>query len=978
MMIQPVETRSRLSQSAGPRTVRLEPVRGDSRIDELFVPPGLQRIGSGDDCDEVLAIDGIAAHHCTIDNDGKRPTVIAASPLTWINDQPVRRTRLKSGDRLTLGPLTFLVTLVDSFPPAADIEPENFIETPMPRRQPAMAWDQDHIVPPTAPVTRRTSPPAPSPVRSPIGRVWSRVPAPGVFDRPEELLAEAQAAQALRDDLARIEEDIRKHQSRLNSLPLPEDFAITVPKEESKAQQRELDERSRELDERTHQLQQAQTLLQTERDELEAEQCRLSGMIETIEASRMEIEDQRQAVAEAVRQAREEREEWRLEREDQRRQLQELQQRVDQRVEQIRETEAELAEREQSLVQRIANCDERTAELDARAESLRTDSIELDQRQAELERSAAEIHQRQTALEEAAAQLEQTRDELAAERDRLMQDRGTLGQEVESLERDRAAHEAAVRELSAREERLGQQEEELQQQAQQLADQEAAKDEERSAALLSDSEPAELLALREQINEERRQMADEAKRLQSVRRQLDQDRSNLEEDRRQVLAERQESDAARQSAETQQHKIEELRRELARERQQLQESLEQLADERRALAEEERLIDDTRNLAVPMETREADSAVEAVSAPLMAEADLAADESVPSAGDVTGDEVDDADDVTPAEKPLSGSGLVMPASYLEFLEELHAGASRTEDAAPAAATAVAEVSPPVASAPVTAAPVKEPLPESADEQVTTEEPNAEGLRSTLAAMFGISQDQLNQAAERDDREQVRVPAVVVQEEQASPAHAAVMAPTSVPEAAETSADDSIAAYMQQLLARSNRSSGETAQPTTWIAETPRPAAPEPVVEPAGEAMPVAAPAAVAVETPPSPRKKPEPVDKEELRSHLKSMRQLANLSARSAVAQHHSRKLGMSFQVKLTLTILSALITVGLLTAELWGPNSYRVQGLGTLLITLFPAIELIRTVRTLNRVNTRAALSESECVGDDEAVDAPAMDSVP
>jgi hypothetical protein len=113
------------------------------------------------------------------------------------------------------------------------------------------------------------------------------------------------------------------------------------------------------------------------------------------------------------------------------------------------------------------------------------------------------------------------------------------------------------------------------------------------------------------------------------------------------------------------------------------------------------------------------------------------------------------------------------------------------------------------------------------------------------------------------------------------------------------------------------------------------------------------------------------LDREELaemRANIDSMRQIANLSARSAVAQHFAGKLAVAFRVKQTLTVVAAMLSGFLLSAELWTKANYRLPGLCSLVVTFICGIELLRTIIQMRRVRQIAAMKSDD--GD------PAMES--
>jgi hypothetical protein len=91
------------------------------------------------------------------------------------------------------------------------------------------------------------------------------------------------------------------------------------------------------------------------------------------------------------------------------------------------------------------------------------------------------------------------------------------------------------------------------------------------------------------------------------------------------------------------------------------------------------------------------------------------------------------------------------------------------------------------------------------------------------------------------------------------------------------------------------------------------------------------------------------------------MRQIANLSARSAVARHYAQKLELSLKVKVWLTIVAALVSLALFSADSWGRNAYQWQAFAAFQITLIAGLELLRTLVRLRRVQKIAASDEGD-----------------
>jgi hypothetical protein len=188
--------------------------------------------------------------------------------------------------------------------------------------------------------------------------------------------------------------------------------------------------------------------------------------------------------------------------------------------------------------------------------------------------------------------------------------------------------------------------------------------------------------------------------------------------------------------------------------------------------------------------------------------------------------------------------------------------------------------------------------------------------------------------------------------------------------------DSVAAYMEQLLARSrNWKDGQsssmpwqpparetrptTAAPATSVAKNPvvQPAAPvERVVEPAKPLVPLE-------ELGPSHRQ-----DKDAVRAHLASMREVANLTARTAIARHTWRKHRSMLAVKFTLAAVSFAFAFVLGVTGLFGGGSYGIYVWSSIAVGCVMVLELGRTMMQLRRAKSRKSMfsqsSESELEG--------------
>jgi hypothetical protein len=178
-----------------------------------------------------------------------------------------------------------------------------------------------------------------------------------------------------------------------------------------------------------------------------------------------------------------------------------------------------------------------------------------------------------------------------------------------------------------------------------------------------------------------------------------------------------------------------------------------------------------------------------------------------------------------------------------------------------------------------------------------------------------------------------------QEDTASPADAA--------EAPQVPHEDSVASYMEQLLSR-NR--GESAARPGALPVTP--AAPAPLA--ATAAPPTAESARDDVAAADSARRRAArslpPEEREAMRANLDSFRELANISARTAVAKHASTKLKIGVQVKGVLALTAVVLAVLMVLADLTGPVSYQPYAIATFGLALIMVIDFVRTMLSYSR----------------------------
>ena len=160
----------------------------------------------------------------------------------------------------------------------------------------------------------------------------------------------------------------------------------------------------------------------------------------------------------------------------------------------------------------------------------------------------------------------------------------------------------------------------------------------------------------------------------------------------------------------------------------------------------------------------------------------------------------------------------------------------------------------------------------------------------------------------------------------------------VPNHESSGVEDSVEEFMARLLARS-RTGSDDVLPAAPAApkKVPAPVAAEPVVEGGGSTVVDSDRSHLMAE----PKHKQ---DKQAVRENLQSFRQVAHLSARSALARHSLRQLRNATIAKGVLLAASSIATITFLAEPLWGGAPQLWKGIGCALATLLSGLELRRS----------------------------------
>jgi DNA repair exonuclease SbcCD ATPase subunit len=194
---------------------------------------------------------------------------------------------------------------------------------------------------------------------------------------------------------------------------------------------------------------------------------------------------------------------------------------------------------------------------------------------------------------------------------------------------------------------------------------------------------------------------------------------------------------------------------------------------------------------------------------------------------------------------------------------------------------------------------------------------------------------------------------------------------------------SVDAYMQQLFARNRRSGGES------VPEPPPPPksrvpAPEPERPRAVESFVVEAPSAEALETakaglaePAAPAHVPEPLHKpnrDAIRASIHSLRQVANLNARTALAKHSGQQARSTLQLKATLAFVAVGLATILLVPGLLGSMGLRAYGWALVGVGLVASAEILMTMRRIRKARSSQGADGASA----DSTSAVPADSVP
>jgi predicted component of type VI protein secretion system len=93
--------------------VKLHLIKGNPKGKTLDVPAGALHIGRAEDSNLIIASTRVSRHHCEIVNDQGRAVIRdkGSANGTFVNRQKIQDQVLQPGDKVQVGPLTFVVEI---------------------------------------------------------------------------------------------------------------------------------------------------------------------------------------------------------------------------------------------------------------------------------------------------------------------------------------------------------------------------------------------------------------------------------------------------------------------------------------------------------------------------------------------------------------------------------------------------------------------------------------------------------------------------------------------------------------------------------------------------------------------------------------------------------------------------------------------------------------------------------------------------
>lgn len=556
---------------------------------------------------------------------------------------------------------------------------------------------------------------------------------------------------------------------------------------------------------------------------------------------------------------------------------------LEQQQAQFAQDDVELAERKRQLEQGLAAIESEKRELQAARELLAQERAELDRRADELQRQQDELNlqaqSRQDEQQDFSAQrteLDTLRQELDAAREQLQIDQSELSADQQNLQRLRGELDAERQRDVYERQQLQQARSLLEQQQQELVS--AREELERQGAELTFQQSQQLLPAlseshssvdMEELQQARREMERTREEFEAAQAQLQSDRNNLLEERGSLERRQNQIESAREQLSLEQQQLQSLRSDIEQSRRELTSDQNELAESRRRLHADKEELD-----AQWDALRQQRDALPAQADPSELADSPGADRISPLEHSTNEEQTEETTGHTVSDSHDSeGDAALQLRQQLASLFGMKADAKEET---------------PAASRPTESSLVQE-----------TPEPEIRFPSSIKLDDHAVTDrsKNLNDAASRSH----------------SSSESGTGASSRQSSDSTSSEDDSIAAYMERLLARTRKSSPQN-EPAVQQPVSPPP-------RPEASFRPVEQPVAEEEETSPTVVKKVRKMDEEQkksIRNNLHSFREVANQSARTAVAKSHRIRKSNSLRYMVALNVIGWVLTFGLFIAERW------------------------------------------------------------
>ncbi len=1011
----------------------LKPVRESSGACFKVLSEGEYLIGSARHCDFQLPFDGIAPEHCKLEYDGNRAVLHAIDSRVWVNDGPAHGISLRRKDRVSIGPVNFLFEHAQSEPAGSAvsnsvdedlIQAENDLLQSL-QRAIARGQIEPHGLAALNPETK----PAESVESGSVESEKSLDELHQAIGQSQKQQAEhREALSRIQQESSEKIEELQKQIAEQRQTSQRHELALSEKKCEIEQLTNQFETRIAQLTAREQELQ--ETLAATKEKEKEwhtreqkylAEQKDFEQQLKSIEEKLVETTNRLSAEQVSVleRQFQQEKKAWEQERE-----------KLESELRKSREDREELEQQVQELRDEIEVAQAQVRERDEQITTLQDRTAEIQQELQELEerfqQEKEKTEQLQQQLEQAVEVAREQQQEWDAAIERAEKEREAAIEEL------KLAHEQEVSELDslrAMIEQKNAETESLQQELNQLLEQQADLQEQK---LKSAAELEKIEAAREDLEAEKEAFTQARKDIQALREEVEQERLGLKQELE--AAEAESASAEQKAGVEQKAGLEQEEEKYAASPQEEAIESEILtchqADQISSAQASEELGNEEIDCeqAIENEVPELDSApeeaicsggeteVEEEQDGVSEKVESLAESLVEPSQEESDSENQQTLDLDFGELGSVLNGIGSPEDS-DTIEESAEGVSldgRAEEADLSSVTVADE--PEVAPSEIEACDDGNPCSEAESEDATQE--SVLELRSELAKMFGLDQteqsdgsgqqmdpvQQMDEVVEESSEYESVEPSRDVESSDVEEVQKSDEAETEslfgdslieqsaqAEEAAQDTSDmqqdisdssevtevdiedpDSISAYMKALF---ERTSGKQDYCELDLSSRPvkEKSVPVKVDEPAQQMPVTAETVAEQAEEETVPAKPQGPiarVDKESVAQEIASLRDVANQTARSALCTYTWKKLRMKVLMNGILVVSGGVASAVLLTAPLWGSQSYAGYGVITLFLSAISAVELIRANMMVVRLKTGISQTKNLTANDECEVD--------